>query len=69
MINPPWNKDNLNQWLYRRGKTRLIQLRSPGDPFTDCNASSPEDQTEEMVSSMSCHWLLVRIKKGLSNGV
>ena len=24
MINPPWNKDNIDEWLYRRGSIRLI---------------------------------------------
>ena len=27
MINPPWNKDNINDWLYRRGINVEIQWR------------------------------------------
>lgn len=28
MVNPPWNKDNLSEWLYRRGNSALTQLKS-----------------------------------------
>ena len=27
MVNPPWNHDNLDQWLYRRGEKSLIQWK------------------------------------------
>lgn len=27
MVNPPWNHDNLDSWLYRRGKWWAMQLK------------------------------------------
>ncbi len=33
MVNPPWNHDNLENWLFRRGNPSKIQSRSLGDPF------------------------------------
>jgi len=41
MINPPWNKENIKEWLYRRGKALKTQLRSLADPFTGCSVSFP----------------------------
>ena len=32
MVNPPWNHDNLENWLFRRGNPSLIQWKSLADP-------------------------------------
>ena len=31
-VNPPWNHDNLDDWLFRRGTSFPTQLRSSVDP-------------------------------------
>jgi len=35
MVNPPWNHDNIENWLFRRGKPSKTQYRSLEDPSTD----------------------------------
>lgn len=35
MVNPPWNHDNLDQWLYRRGEQCPIQSKSSAGPSKD----------------------------------
>ena len=32
MVNPPWNHDNLDTWLYRRGPSLITQSKSSEDP-------------------------------------
>jgi len=32
MVNPPWNHDNLENWLFRRGNPSQIQSRASVDP-------------------------------------
>ena len=55
-LSPPWNKDNLKDWLYRRGTRILIQWRWWAAQSIGCSASFPEKFQEGMDLSMWSHW-------------
>jgi hypothetical protein len=40
MVNPPWNHDNIDAWLYRRGNPSLTQSKSLAGPFIASPAMS-----------------------------
>ena len=33
MVNPPWNKENIREWLYRRGIAFTILVEVTGKPI------------------------------------
>jgi hypothetical protein len=41
MVNPPWNHDNIDAWLYRRGTRCLTESKWWAAPSTAWPATSP----------------------------
>jgi hypothetical protein len=54
-INPPWNNDNIHEWLYRRGIfCTYVQLKLVVDPSTGISVLYPMLLTVLMGSSVLC---------------
>ena len=65
MINPPWNKDNIRDWLYRKGTQNIMQFKSQADPSIVFNVWFPGNALEEMDSNMLFHLLREKMMKEL----
>lgn len=53
-VNPPWNHDNIENWLYRRGNPSNTQSRSSADPSTGWLAKFPVEGSTKMVEWLWC---------------
>jgi hypothetical protein len=51
-VNPPWNHENIDSWLYRRGTLHLTQSRSSADPSTVSPAPSPASSSISRASNL-----------------
>ena len=62
MVNPPWNHENIDSWLYRRGTSNNIQSKLLVVQLSVLECTSQPESLTVKDMNKSYPWSLVKIK-------